>query len=322
MPFRDDPYQKILENYQLKAKELPQVSDDDLENVKQKQQYSTLANAVSQLVSSAGSFQGQQAKPMDFTQISDSAAQDLALKQQKTKLARDALNLDYNKEFETQRAADAKLSSERSAARQAEMDMFTRAKLTQDLQKGSLSVGQKKLDEDFAKEYNEWTSGYRSEAEKNLALLRKSAEVLKKSKLVSGRAYGIIPNALQPEIAKIVMQDVQSAAQASLKAILGTQFTEKEGERIMRTSFDPQLSEEANLDKVMRTIKELEERMANKNAKARIFESEGSLRNYRMIYNYPDPEPDEKKTSPTAGGETKVINGKTYKKVKGGWEET
>lgn len=322
MPFRDDPYQKILENYQLKAKELPQVSDDDLENVKQKQQYSTLANAVSQLVSSAGSFQGQQAKPMDFTQIADSAAQDLALKQQKTKLARDALNLDYNKEFETQRAADAKLSSERSAARQAEMDMFTRAKLGQELQKGSYTPGQKKLDEEFAKDYNDWTSGARSEAVKNLNLLRKAAEELKKSNLISGRGQDIVPNVLQPEIAKVVMQDVRSAAQASLKAILGSQFTDKEGERIMNASFDPGLSEEANLAKVMRTIKELEERMANKNAKAEMFANEGSLRNYRMIYNYADTEPDEKKTSPTAGGETKVINGKTYKKVKGGWEET
>lgn len=324
MPGTTDPdvYQTILNNLREKTNQIQPISDAEIENARQQRDYSTVANAVSKLVSGAGSFEGQQAKSMDFTEMGESGMQDIALKRQQQQDKLNQLNADYTKDFQAQQAKDAALASKAAGRRQAEMDMFTREKQKQELEKASYTPGQKKLDEDFAKEYNDWTSGYRSEAEKNLALLRKSAEVLKKSKLVSGRAYGFIPNAMQPEIAKIVMQDVQSAAQASLKAILGTQFTEKEGERIMRASFDPQLSEEANLDKVMRTIKELEERMANKNAKARIFESEGSLRNYRMIYNHPDPEPDEKKTSPTAGGETKVINGKTYKKVQGGWEET
>jgi hypothetical protein len=315
-----DIYQQKLNEYRNKAALIPGVTDAEIENAKQMQQYGTLANAVSKLVSSAGSFQGQQAKPMDFSEYGESGMRDVALKRQQQQDKLKLLDSEYGKDLQAQQAKDSAIAGKAAARRQAEMDQFNREKQKQELAKGNYTPGQKKLDEDFAKEYNDWTSGYRSEAEKNLALLRKSAEILKKSSLVSGRAYGLVPNALQPEIAKIVKQDVQSAAQASLKAILGTQFTEKEGERIMAASFDPELSEEANLDKVMRTIKELEERMANKNAKARIFESEGSLRNYRMIYNHPDPEPDEKQTSPTAGGETKVINGQKYRKVQGGWE--
>lgn len=328
MPFRDDPYQKILENYQLKAKELPQVSDDDLENVKQKQQYSTLANAVSQLVSSAGSFQGQQAKPMDFTQIADSAAQDLALKQQKTKLARDALNLDYNKEFETQRAADAKLSSERSAARQADMDMFTRAKLNQELQKGSLSVGQKKLDEDYAKDYNDWTTVGRGQANKSLAKLKDALNILTKEAqssfpAISGRNVGVLPDLLRPTASRVVEQDVQETAQAGLRAALGASFTEKEGERILKTSYDKTLPETENIKKVNAIIKELEERIANQESKREFFQKYRTLDGWKAPYNYPESKPSKNtQTSPTAGGETKVINGKTYKKVKGGWEET
>lgn len=259
MPGTTDPdvYQNILNNLREKTNQIQPISDAEIENARQQRDYSTVANAVSKLVSGAGSFQGQQAKSMDFTELGESGMQDIALKRQQQQDKLNQLNSDYTKDFQAQQAKDAALASKAAGRRQAEMDMFTREKQKQELEKASYTPGQKKLDEDFAKEYNDWTSGYRSEAEKNLALLRKSAEVLKKSKLVSGRAYGFIPNAMQPEIAKIVMQDVQSAAQASLKAILGTQFTEKEGERIMRTSFDPQLSEEANLDKVMRTIKEL-----------------------------------------------------------------
>jgi hypothetical protein len=316
-----DIYQKKLAEYRNKAALIPGVTDAEIENAKQIQQYGTLANAVSKLVSSAGSFQGQQAKPMDFTEFGESGMQDISLKRQQQQDKLKLLDVEYGKDLQAQQAKDSAIAGKESARRQAEMDQFTREKNKQELERGSYTPGQKKLDEDFAKDYNDWTSGQRTEAEKNLTLLRKSAEILKKSNLVSGRAYGLVPNAMQPDIAKIVKQDVQSAAQASLKAILGTQFTEKEGERIMAAAFDPELSEEANLDKVMRTIKELEERMANKNAKARIFESEGSLRNYRMIYNYPDPEPDEKKTSPTAGGETVVRNGITYKKAPGGWRK-
>ena len=330
-----DPYQKILENYQLKAKELPQVSDDDLENVKQKQQYSTLANAVSQLVSSAGSFQGQQAKPMDFTQIADSAAQDLALKQQKTKLARDALNLDYNKEFETQRAADAKLSSERSAARQADMDMFTRAKLNQELEKGKITEGSKQLDADYAKKYSEWTSTGIPDAIKNLDKLRNARKIVAEyaargDMSLSGKVVGQTPSGLRTTKSLVTEQDVQSIAQAGLRAVLGSAFTEDEGKRIMRTSYDVNLPPEENLKRIDATLKELEERMANNMSKMRFFENNNySLNGWRAPFHYADPVPQTPSTNtqtlPTAAEEnkeeTRVRNGITYKKVQGGWRK-
>ena len=330
-----DPYQKILENYQLKAKELPQVSDDDLENVKQKQQYSTLANAVSQLVSSAGSFHGQQAKPMDFTQIADSAAQDLALKQQKTKLARDALNLDYNKEFETQRAADAKLSSERSAARQADMDMFTRAKLNQELEKGKITEGSKQLDKDYAKRYSEWTSTGIPDAIKNLDKLRNARKIVAEyaargDMSLSGKVVGQTPSGLRTTKSLVTEQDVQSIAQAGLRAILGSAFTDDEGKRIMRTSYDVNLPPEENLKRIDATLKELEERMANNMSKMRFFENNNySLNGWRAPFHYDDPVPQTPSTNtqtlPTAAEEnkeeTRVRNGITYKKAPGGWRK-
>jgi hypothetical protein len=334
MPMSDS-YQKILENYQLKAKELPQVSDDDLENVKQKQQYSTLANAVSQLVSSAGSFQGQQAKPMDFTQIADSAAQDLALKQQKTKLARDALNLDYNKEFETQRAADAKLSSERSAVRQADMDMFTRAKLNQELEKGKITEGSKQLDADYAKKYSEWTSTGIPDAIKNLDKLRNARKIVAEyaargDMSLSGKVVGQTPSGLRTTKSLVTEQDVQSIAQAGLRAILGSAFTDDEGKRIMRTSYDVNLPPEENLKRIDATLKELEERMANNMSKMRFFENNNySLNGWRAPFHYDDPVPQTPSTNtqtlPTAAEEnkeeTRVRNGITYKKAPGGWRK-
>lgn len=323
-----DIYQTILQNYKAKAAELPQVTDAEIENAKQMQNYGTLANAVSKLVSSAGSFQGQQAKPMDFSEVTDSGMRDVALKRQQQQDKLGQLNAEYGKDLQAQQAKDAALASKAAAARQADMDMFTRAKLGQELQKGSLTVGQKKLDEDYAKDYNDWTTVGRGQASKSLAKLKDALNILTKEAqssfpTISGRNVGALPDLLRPTASRVVEQDVQETAQAGLRAALGASFTEKEGERILKTSYDKTLPETENIKKVNAIIKELEERIANQESKREFFEKYRTLDGWKAPYNYPESKPlNNTKTSPTAGGETKVINGKTYKKVQGGWEET
>lgn len=307
-----DIYQTILQNYKNKAAELPQVTDAEIENAKQMQNYGALANAVSKLVSSAGSFQGQQAKPMDFSEIADSGMRDVALKRQQQQDKLGQLNAEYGKDLQAQQAKDAALAGQAAARRQSQMDSLTTAKMLNELNKEKYSPGEKKLDEDFAKDYNEWTSTGKAQADKNLAKLKDAAKALQNDSLVSGRLVGNLPNFLRTEKSRVAEQSVREAAQAALKAVLGAQFTEKEGERIMRNAFDPTLSEAENLKKVNATIRELEERIANQNSKSKFFEQGGgSLKGWQAPT-----------LSPTATGETKVINGKTYKKVQGGWEET
>jgi len=304
-----DIYQTLLQNYKTKAAELPQVSDAEIENAKQMQQYGTLANAVSKLVSSAGSFQGQQAKPMDFSEVGESGMRDVALKRQQQQDKLNLLNSEYGKDLQAQQAKDAMLASQAAARRQADMDSLTKAKIYSDITKEKLMPGEKKLDEDFAKDYNEWTSSGKAQADKNLTKLREAAQTLQNENLVSGRLVGSLPNFLRTEKSKVAEQSVREAAQAALKAVLGAQFTEKEGERIMRNAFDPTLSEAENLKKVTATIKELEERIANQNSKSRFFEqNRGSLRGWKT----PSISPTE--------NEIRTINGKQYRKVQGGWE--
>jgi hypothetical protein len=304
-----DIYQTLLQNYKTKAAELPQVSDAEIENAKQMQQYGTLANAVSKLVSSAGSFQGQQAKPMDFSEVGESGMRDVALKRQQQQDKLNLLNSEYGKDLQAQQAKDAMLASQAAARRQADMDSLTKAKIYSDITKEKLMPGEKKLDEDFAKDYNEWTSAGKAQADKNLTKLREAAQTLQNENLVSGRLVGSLPNFLRTEKSKVAEQSVREAAQAALKAVLGAQFTEKEGERIMRNAFDPTLSEAENLKKVTATIKELEERIANQNSKSRFFEqNRGSLRGWKT----PSISPTE--------NEIRTINGKQYRKVQGGWE--
>ena len=191
--------------------------------------------------------------------------------------------------------------------------------------------GAKELDSDYAKKYNQWTSTGIPEANKNLQLLKNARKIVAQYAAVgglnglSGNVTGRAPDMLRTEESKAIEQDVQSVAQAGLRAILGSAFTDEEGKRIMRTSYDAKLSPAENLKKIDATLKELEERFSNNMAKMRHFESNNySLRGWKAPFEYADAQTPSTntQTSPTAGGETKVINGKTYKKVKGGWEET
>lgn len=322
-----DIYQTILQNFKNKAAEVPQVSEAEIENAKQMQTYGALANAVSKLVSSAGSFQGQQAKPMDFSEVTDSGMRDVALKRQQQQDKLGQLNAEYGKDLQAQQAKDAALAGKAAAKRQAEMDMFTRAKLGQELEKGSFTQGQKKLDEDYSKDYNDWTTVGRGQASKSLAKLKDALNLLTKEAqssfpTISGRNVGALPEILRPTASRVVEQDVQETAQAGLKAVLGAAFTKDEGERILKTSYDKTLPETENIKKVNAIIKELEERVANQESKRAYFEQNGTLRGWRAPYYYPEPKPSTNtQTKPTATSETKVINGKTYKKVQGGWEE-
>lgn len=335
MPGTTDPdvYQTILNNLREKTNQIQPISDAEIENARQQRDYSTVANAVSKLVSGAGSFEGQQAKPMDFTEMGESGMQDIALKRQQQQDKLNQLNADYTKDFQAQQAKDAALASKAAGRRQAEMDMFTREKQKQELEKGKITEGSKQLDADYAKKYSEWTSTGIPDATKSLDKLKNARKIVAQyaaaggANTLSGNVTGRAPSMLRTEESRAIEQDVQSIAQAGLRAILGSAFTEDEGKRIMRTSYDATLSPAANLEKIDATLKELEERMANNMSKMRFFENNNySLNGWRAPFHYADSVPQtpskNTQTSPTAGGETKVINGKTYKKVQGGWEET
>lgn len=149
-----------------------------------------------------------------------------------------------------------------------------------------LTIGQKSVDRDFAKDYNEWTSGGQAATDKNLDRLKEARDVLAQHKDdlfgTSGRFTGRLPDALRSQESIRLRQDVQAAAQGALKATLGSQFTEKEGERIMAAAYDEKLSPDENLRKIDAAIKELETSKQNKNAKTKFFEQSGGLKGFSV----------------------------------------
>lgn len=152
-------------------------------------------------------------------------------------------------------------------------------------EKPSLTEGQKALDKDYAKDFNEWTSSGQSALQKNLDRLQNAKRLIEQSKDdwtgPSGRFVGRLPNIVKPESNLKIKQDVQAAAQGALKATLGAQFTEKEGERIMNQAYDETLSPEENIRKIDMAIKELQNNATVNNMKAQHFMQTGSLQGFK-----------------------------------------
>lgn len=143
-----------------------------------------------------------------------------------------------------------------------------------------LTPGQLAADRDFGKEYNEWNQSGKAGVDKNLTRLHGALDQLEADKnksSLSGRFTGLLPNFLRSTESKTIQQDVQAAAQASLKQALGSQFTEKEGERIMNAAYDPSLPPEENIKKINNAIDEIESIKQSKDARSQQFQKQGTL---------------------------------------------
>lgn len=147
--------------------------------------------------------------------------------------------------------------------------------------KGVRTPAQQHVDAAFAKDYNDWQTTGQSSVQKNLQLLTNAVDTLEKRKKdivgTSGRVTGRLPDAFRSEESIRVRDDVHRAVQGALRATLGSQFTEREGERIMAASYNENLSPEANIKKIKGAIQELQHNVSNMDARSSYYEQHGTL---------------------------------------------
>jgi hypothetical protein len=140
--------------------------------------------------------------------------------------------------------------------------------------------GRKKVDEKYAEEFVAWeASGGYADIVKQLGQLREVSKALETENL-TGPITGNIPDAVKqftnPEA--IAARDaVEEVVQRNLRLILGAQFTEKEGERLIARAFNPKLSEAENKKRVDRLITQIETAAKAKQESADYFRENGTL---------------------------------------------
>ena len=138
------------------------------------------------------------------------------------------------------------------------------------------SKGYEKVNEKYAAEYIKWieTGSYQVELE-NLKKLDESLDTLR-NKNVTGAIIGLTPNAvlsvLNPEALNL-QDNIRSIVFQGLRATLGAQFTEREGNRLVEAAFNPMLSEEMNIVRLERMRERIKAMIESKQAAVTHFQN-------------------------------------------------
>lgn len=142
------------------------------------------------------------------------------------------------------------------------------------------------LNKDFGKQTGEYLSGGKAEAESNIGIVRAAYDQLKNDPSLTGPGKGSIPlkSIFLPQT-KALQDKLASAVQGSLRPILGAQFTEAEGKRIMEQALDPNLSAEENLYRIDRLLTKIEAAKKEKEDAIEYASAHGSLQGYPRLQN-------------------------------------
>lgn len=113
-----------------------------------------------------------------------------------------------------------------------------------------LSPIQAKIDETFAKTYVDWNTGGASNSASRVAQLNAVTKVLESGKPITGPVLGLVPDTVLSFVnpkSVAARQDAELVIQEGLRAVLGAQFTQKEGEGFLARAFNPKLGEKENI---------------------------------------------------------------------------
>lgn len=155
------------------------------------------------------------------------------------------------------------------------------------------SPGQKAIDTAFGQEYAAFNaSGGFADVQKSLSQLTKAADKMGKSSNISGPIVGNVPDFvggfINPEAIN-TREQVQEVAQRNLRLVLGAQFTEKEGERLIQRVFNPRLDEAANKARVKLLAEQIATAAAAKQEAGQYFDQHGTLQGYQgKLYTITD----------------------------------
>ena len=146
-----------------------------------------------------------------------------------------------------------------------------------------LTAGEKKLDEAFANTLVKWKGGEKQQAESNIRNLENKIALLGKGANVSGPEYTFIPEGLMPVVAPGATgfkDEISDIVFQSLRATLGAQFTEKEGQRLISATFNQNLPEEFNVPRLQRLLAKTKSIYNDKQSQIDYYNESGTLKGY------------------------------------------
>ncbi len=149
-------------------------------------------------------------------------------------------------------------------------------------------VGVTSMDQKYATDYLEWTQNGSADVEKSIVQLTTAINDIKTGKTTTGGVRGFvdavtpdfIEGAIDPNFVNTKDQ-VEEVVQRNLRIILGAQFTEKEGERLIARAYNTSLTPEQNAARLNRLLKQIKDAAAAKNDMATYYEENQTIAGYK-----------------------------------------
>ncbi|MCP4410333.1 MAG: hypothetical protein GY807_21820, partial [Gammaproteobacteria bacterium] len=160
----------------------------------------------------------------------------------------------------------------------------------QDLKKAgasqtNITVGGKEQDKDFASRMNDWTLGGSADAAKQIAQIESVITVLEGgADNVTGPVLGAMPDWLRAGThpkSQAMKDRVEEVLQRSLRAILGAQFTEKEGAQLIKRGYNSSLSETENAKRLNALVTQLKAMKDAQDGAAGYFSQHGTIQGWQ-----------------------------------------
>lgn len=144
-----------------------------------------------------------------------------------------------------------------------------------------LTEAQKQVDAEFAKTYAEMqAAGGIADIRKQVQQLKDAVEILRESDTITGPMIGRMPQFVQQAVnpdAINVREQVEEVVQRNLRLVLGAQFTQKEGERLISRAFNPALQEGDNIERVERLIQQMDSALDARQSAMAYYEKNGTI---------------------------------------------
>tara|TARA_R110000796_G_scaffold80828_5_gene178626 strand:- start:2695 stop:3585 length:891 start_codon:yes stop_codon:yes gene_type:complete len=144
--------------------------------------------------------------------------------------------------------------------------------------------GRETVDTRYAEDYLQWVQGGGADAIGNLAQVGTVLKQLEMGKKITGPMIGIQPDfmlALTNPNAADAKQRIEEVVQRNLRLVLGAQFTEKEGERLIARAYNPALSPQQNAARLRRLFGQMATAAQARQEMSAYFEEKGTLTGYK-----------------------------------------
>jgi len=173
-----------------------------------------------------------------------------------------------------------------------ELDKQARLKIEQDKlgiertkagAKSGGAEGRKALDKDFAKDYNDWTTGAAKRSRNEIQKLEGVVERLKENKGTTGGLTGMFGDRLTSDDVLKNRADVQQSAMTLIKQLLSGATSDTDRKAIVDTLWNEADSTENNIGRIERFVVDMKNRADDYDAKASFFEKNNTLGGYKAF---------------------------------------